>query len=172
MSNSTKAFYAVAVICLTCIVVLFVNKKMSVAALEHTLAVKSLLATTSLKKPLMLTSQHQVAPSRAVIKREDDFVFCQQVRNKIPYGIRNQFSASSDVWVWASIYAPRKETITIQWLDHKNEILRSTSIDISENRTQGFRVFDAKYIRQRGIYKVYIFNAAGDLIGRKQFTVE
>lgn len=172
MSNSTKAFYIVAIVSVIGVALVLFSNQSSKTEEEHTLAVKSLLASTAAQDYPKLVAQHQVAPTRAVIKYAEDLVLCQQIKNKMPYGVSDQFRLNTTIWVWANIYAPRKETITIQWLNYRDDVLRATSVDISENRTNGFRVFDAKNIQQSGIYKVHIFNGAGDLIGRKRFTVE
>ena len=104
----------------------------------------------------------------ASINSEENFVTCRGVNNKMPYGIRNDFTKGS-VWVWAKINSPTSERIEFKWYLDKKFVDSSFS---TIRKSNGFRVYYSRNYREAGPGEVRLYNSRNLLIGRKVFHVK
>ena len=83
------------------------------------------------------------------------------------------FRIGRQVYAYAAIHAPRKETVRITWLDSNGkEIPPSAYLDVLMNTGPvGYRVFTYRTFRSPGKYAVKLTNSVGVEIGEGQFEV-
>lgn len=108
----------------------------------------------------------------SIIDPLKDFVTCSYVRNNQPFNIRKDFPLGR-VTVFARIYSPKSESVTINWRDSDGNILNngSKSYPISRNEDSGYRLSSWKNILNPGTYSVEINNEAGETIGNTNFSI-
>lgn len=111
--------------------------------------------------------------SGASIQSSDKFVTCKGVRSMNPVTRTNIFYTGERVYAWAQVYAPRAETVTMQWYSQSGRFIHSKSIDIRQNTGAGYRIYAWKIFHpgHEGNYYVRLKNQRGAEIGRREFTV-
>ena len=106
----------------------------------------------------------------ASLVNPEDLVTCTNIQNMDPVGVKNNFSAGK-VYAWATLRAPKKETVTFEWLDDSGNIIyeRSIKVGMDEN---GYRIYDPQTFNTAGTYEVVLYNSKGIEIGSQEFIIE
>ena len=89
--------------------------------------------------------------------------------NGEPSDITDEFRVTDPVWICAIIYAPQDEVTTLKWYDSEGEVTYEQSIPVS--MYPAYRIWRRASNVQVGKNEVRLYNAQGDLIGRRVFTV-
>ncbi|NOZ62099.1 MAG: hypothetical protein GXO74_10495 [Calditrichaeota bacterium] len=126
-------------------------------------------STPQRKKSFVFSASDQ---SWAQITTADKFVSCSDVRNRMPVGITDRFTAGERIFVWAQIYAPRpSERVELAWYDSNGNVIATKSYTIYQNLGDGYRIYYWK-ILSPGRYTVSLFNGKGEEIGRIAINVD
>ncbi|MGI9293748.1 MAG: hypothetical protein ACR2PS_07170 [Pseudomonadales bacterium] len=123
-------------------------------------------------KPIAETQKtvKNVAADMAAIRSEQDFVTCTEVARLEPRGISKEF-APGRVYVFARVYAPKEESLTLKWYDGDGKELWERQLKVHKNLATGFRTYAWKTLSKAGPYEVVLFDSDQVELGRRQFTV-
>ncbi len=122
--------------------------------------------------------QEQIRDWASIKEEIHNFLVCRKVAEKEPYGENTEFyysppgAVADTVWVWASINAPRKETLKLEWRDAKSgQTLAEREMMVEGNTTRrGYRIGRSRTFTA-GEYEARLYNSQRQLIGRRSFEV-
>lgn len=116
-----------------------------------------------------ITEITNLMDNSAIIDDENNFVTCRGVKDMMPFGISEHFSAGN-IWVWAKIRSPKSERIHIKWYN-QNSLFHTSTFSVAASA--GYRIYAAKNYNQECVGKneVRLYNSNNTLIGRKTFFI-
>ena len=112
----------------------------------------------------------KVLYENAGINDSTDFVVCNSISGLNPRGIGNEFNKGT-VYAWASVRAPKSESIKFEWLNKDYNILHSERRSVSAN-LNGYRIYSQYNLSEDGKYEVRLYNSLDTLIGNQTFTIK
>ena len=108
--------------------------------------------------------------NNAGINRAEDYVVCNNIQNRMPVGIAKEFD-EGNVYAWANVRAPKKESVRFEWQDNSSASSRTKSY-IVEKDTNGYRIWDQHRYTSKGKYEVRLYNSDDKIIGSQTFTIK
>ncbi len=107
----------------------------------------------------------------SIIDPVKDMVTCTGITNNLPVNVSTRLPKGR-VYMACRIYAPKSETVTINWRDSNQNVLHSRSYEIARNEDAGYRLSSYKNFPEPGDYSVEVVNGVGSKIGIINFEID
>ena len=108
----------------------------------------------------------------ASIKNIDtDFYTTNTYNNGKPGQPKSVFKTGERVYIWASVNAPKNETVQLKWKDANGNVFEEKSYNVASSAAYRIYSWKSSFPNGTGNYSIELLNSQGHRIGGADFSV-